>query len=191
MIAAAAMTVASLECCWPVLYGFTRFRSFEVIASTPVRPASIVGGVAMFTWLRAAMPAAGVAVVLLLTGEARWGGLVLAVVFAALSALATGMPLAAFAATRLRQDSFPLIQRFVVLPMLLFGGVLFPVSGLPGWAAALVKVTPLWHGVVLTRAAALSSLSGRAVTEHLAYLAVWIAGGMAMSVWTFSKRLAR
>ncbi len=61
--------------------------------------------------------------------------------------------MAAYAATREDDTSFPPIFRFVIVPMFLFSGTFFPVDQMPLAFELAAYVTPIWHGVELCRAA--------------------------------------
>ncbi len=57
---------------------------------------------------------------------------------------ALGMALAA----RMSQvESFQVVMQFVVLPVFFLSGALFPLTGLPGWLAALTRIDPLTYVV--------------------------------------------
>ena len=78
-----------------------------------------------------------------------WGLLGLPV--ALLVGMAASAPVCAVA-TRLENDSgFAMIFRFGVVPAFLFSGAFFPVSQLPNWIEWLAYLSPLWHGVELSR----------------------------------------
>ncbi|MFH1470956.1 MAG: ABC transporter permease [Candidatus Micrarchaeota archaeon] len=44
-------------------------------------------------------------------------------------------------------EGFNLVMTFVMWPMFLFSGALFPTSNLPSWLDAIVKLNPLFYGV--------------------------------------------
>jgi lipooligosaccharide transport system permease protein len=73
---------------------------------------------------------------------------------AILTGLAFGMPMAAWTASRKNESSFPVIFRFVITPMFLFSGTFFPIERLPEVIQPVAWLTPLFHGVALTRALA-------------------------------------
>ncbi len=57
-------------------------------------------------------------------------------------------------ATRMRSfEGFGVISNFVVLPLYLLSGGVFPVTGLPGWMSVLVHVNPMTYGVDAMRRA--------------------------------------
>ncbi len=55
-----------------------------------------------------------------------------------------GLVIAAFTDS---MEGFNLIMSFIVLPMFLLSGALFPITGLPSWLQAAVYVNPLTYGV--------------------------------------------
>ncbi|MCK9150530.1 ABC transporter permease [Methanobacterium alcaliphilum] len=55
-----------------------------------------------------------------------------------------GLVIAAFTES---MEGFNLIMSFIVLPMFLLSGALFPITGLPQWLQAAVYINPLTYGV--------------------------------------------
>jgi lipooligosaccharide transport system permease protein len=82
-----------------------------------------------------------------------------------------------------------LLFRFAIMPMFLFSGTFFPVSQLPDVLQPLAYAVPLWHGVDLGRDLVLGTVSWGSSLGHVAYLALWVAGGFAFALRTFSRRL--
>jgi len=57
-------------------------------------------------------------------------------------------------ATRLRTfEGFGVISNFVVLPLYMLSGGVFPIQHVPGWMSALIHLNPITYGVDLMRAA--------------------------------------
>ena len=54
-------------------------------------------------------------------------------------------------------EGFNLIMSFIVMPIFLLSGALFPVTGLPAWLQAAVYLDPLTYGVDALRAIILHS----------------------------------
>ena len=88
-----------------------------------------------------------------------------------LTGLAFAAPLTAFAATQETDARFALVMRFLVLPLFLFSGTFFPISQLPTLLQALAWISPLWHGVVLCRAATTGAWPDGGALGALAHLA--------------------
>jgi lipooligosaccharide transport system permease protein len=191
LIATTAMMIASGEAMWPVMGGFRWMRSFHAQAATPITPGQVAGGLALWHVTKAAIAAGGVAAVLALFAETRSFGLVLAVVFGALTGAAFAAPITAWSASRDTDTSFPAIQRFVIMPLFLFGGAFYPVSQLPNWMEPVAKVTPLWHGVELCRSATYGRLTWGSTTVHVAYLAGFALLGWLAGRRTFTARLSQ
>jgi lipooligosaccharide transport system permease protein len=143
------------------------------MATTPLRPADLVRGHLLWLSLRLTVACTAVMVALQLFPSVRDPGLVPAVPCAALSGVAAGMVMLGVSAHLERDTAFVSVQRFVVIPLFLFGGAFFPVSQLPTVVQALVKVFPLWHGTELCRGLVDSSLTAAEACVHVLYLLVW------------------
>jgi lipooligosaccharide transport system permease protein len=76
-----------------------------------------------------------------------------------------------------------------IIPLFLFSGTFFPVAQLPAALEAFAKVTPLWHGVELTRGAILGGLGWRMAAVHIAYLSALVVAGWAVARRTFTTRM--
>jgi lipooligosaccharide transport system permease protein len=191
LIATTVMMVVSQEAMWPVMDGFTWTNTFRAMAATPLAPREVAAGVALWQATRGALAATGVAAVLVLFPDTRSWGLVAAVPFAVLTGLAFATPITAWASSRqTSEQSFPAIQRFVIVPMFLFAGAFYPVDQLPGWLQPVAYLTPLWHGVELCRGAVLGTLGLAEAAVHVGVLAAYAAAGYLACRITFSRRLA-
>jgi lipooligosaccharide transport system permease protein len=115
---------------------------------------------------------------------------VLAVPAAVLCTTAFTAPLAAYAATRESDISFPLIMRLGIQPLFLFSGTFFPVSQLPDAFEPVAWLSPLWHGVELARSATTGSVDALAAAGHVVALVAVIAAGAWLGARTWEQRLA-
>ena len=189
LLAATAMQVGAGASLWPVQGGFSWQRFFHASAATPLRPVDILLG-----WLISIVARSLLAAVLFLAVATAFGIVasplaVLAVPAAALTSLAFAAPLTAFTATREGDTAFPMIMRFVVVPLFLFSGAFFPISQLPAALRAVAWFTPLWHGVALCRSLMLGTLEAGPGLGHLAVLVASSAAGVAWGARTFTRRL--
>jgi lipooligosaccharide transport system permease protein len=189
LIATTAMMVTSVEAMWPVVGGFKWMRSFHAQAATPLTPRQIAGGVALWHATKAAIAVTGVVIVLALFDETRHVGLIAAIPFGILTGIAFAAPITAWSASRETDHSFPTINRFVIMPLFLFGGAFYPVSQLPDWMQPVAKITPLWHGVQLTRGAVHGRLEFASCLVHVTFLATLTIIGWILAGRTFTKRL--
>ncbi len=191
MLASTALQVAFGESSFPVFSKFEWIRTYHAMVATPLRVVDIVGGDLLFLLLRVlATSVVFLAVTAAFHAVHSWWAIAVLPV-AALLGVAVAAPIFAFAA-RVDQDGyFPMLMRFVVIPMSLFAGVFFPVDRLPEALRWLAYLSPLWHAVVLCRAATLPGfgVSVGAAVGHLAYLAAWAAAGFWLALRTFRRRL--
>lgn len=189
LIAATAMMITTGEAMWPVMGGFKWMRTFHAQAATPLTPRQVAGGVALWHATKALIAVGGVTSALVLFDGTRGWGLLLAVPFGALTGVAFAAPVTAWSATRETEISFPTINRFVIMPLFLFGGAFYPVEQLPDWMEPIAKATPLWHGVQLTRGAVHGRLEPWSTLVHVTVLASLAAVGWFLAGRAFTKRL--
>ncbi len=190
LLATTAMMICSQEAMWPVMGGFKWMRSFHAAAATPLSPGDVLGGVTLWHLTKGLIAVSGVAAVLALFSETRSFGLLLAIPFGAITGVAFATPITAWAATRETEWSFPTIQRFVIMPLFLFGGAFYPIEQLPDWMEPIARITPLWHGVELCRDAVHGRLELGSTVGHLAYLIGLATIGWLVARPQFERRLA-
>lgn len=191
LLVTTTMTICAMEAMWPVMDGLKWSRSYFAISATPLDAADIVDGHGLWSAVRATIAAGGVAVILGLFAATRAWGLIPAVGVAALVGVAFAMPLMAYSAS-VESDSggsFAAVNRFVIIPLFLFGGAFYPLTQLPVFVQWLAKVFPLWHGVVVARGLTLGGLRWSTAVAHLAYIVVWIVVGRFVAVRRLRTRL--
>lgn len=192
LLCAAALQVAATESSFPVFAGFQWQKNYEGITATPVSPAQLATGQLSWVGLRVLFSGAVYLAVAALFGGVRSWGAVVSLAVAVLTGVAFAAPVAALAASLLRENqAFNILFRFVVVPMTLFAGTYFPIERLPEWAQVAAVVTPLWHGTQLARGAALGTWQLGGSLGHLAYLLLWAVVGLALARWRFTVRLTR
>jgi lipooligosaccharide transport system permease protein len=165
-------------------------KHYHAMASATPRPSDIYDGVVGWLGCHVAMTSAAFLAVAAGLGGVKSAWAPLAVPAAVLGALAVAAPLAAFSATQESDAAFSAIMRLAVIPLFLFSGTFFPVTLLPGWAQALVVLSPLWHAVELCRAATTGHLAAGSVAGHLAFLAGCVLAGAWWGHRAFTRRLA-
>jgi lipooligosaccharide transport system permease protein len=189
MLAAASMQNGIIESAFPVARGRMRDGPYQPAVTSPLEPADILIGHTLFMAARIAMSAAAFLVVMVALGAAHSWLVVLTLPAATLTGLAFATPVAAWAMTQETPASIGSLFKWVVMPMYLFSGTFFAIEQLPGWAQALVKLTPLWHGVDLCRTLSLGTATWGASIVHIGYLTALAAGGLVLASRTFRRHL--
>ena len=90
-----------------------------------------------------------------------------------------------------RETGFGVLFRLGVFPLFLFSGAFFPVSNLGDVGAAIARITPLWHGVNLSRMFAIDNVDWGVAAINVAYLVAITAWGWRWSVTGITKRLIK
>jgi lipooligosaccharide transport system permease protein len=188
-MAATAMQVATFEASWPVLSAIKWDRQYHAMLAAPLRVRDVVVGHQLFFVFRLLTIGAVYFVVIAAFGAVESPVGVLAIPVTALVGIAFAAPMAAWAAYTQSEVSFVAIFRFVVLPMFLFSGTFFPISTLPTPLEVLAWLTPLWHGVTLSRDLMTGDVSVGPDLLHLAYLLLWVTGGLVAALITYRRRL--
>lgn len=184
-----AMALGAGESMWPVMGGLTWQRGYHGIAATELEARDIVLGHATWMVVRCGTAAAAVALALAGFSDTRSWGLIPGVLTAVLVGLAFAMPVMAFAIGVKLDGAFAGVQRFVIIPLFLFGGAFYPLSQLPTVVQWIAKVFPLWHGVVVARSFSLGDVDWSDAFGHLAYIALWFAVGTWIAIRRLRTRL--
>jgi len=190
LVAAHAMTIATGEVMWPVLGMLKWHKTYFGMIATPLRVSDIVAAHFCFVLFRIALACGVFLVVLSLFGIFdSVGGVLAAFVAQLLIGMAFATPLFGYSAGLANEAGFAVIYRIVLVPLFLFSGAFFPVANLPAGLEQVAMLTPLWHGVDLTRMLTLGAVEPALLLVHLAYLGTLVAIGWWWSVRRLSKRL--
>lgn len=190
LLAATTMQAAAYEATFPIMGGLTWMRTFHAMYATPISARDIVVGNFVWIGLRLTSIAAIFTIVMVLFGAAASPLIVLGIPAAVLTGMAFAAPIAAFSATQRTPEKFNAVFRFGITPLFLFSGTFFPLSNLPEVLRPIAWLSPLWHGVELSRGLALGTI-GNAPWLALAHVAILIAITVAGSVWAFRTVEAR
>ncbi len=189
LLAATAMQTGFGEAAWPVMAGFKWRRSYHVAVTTPLEPIDVLLGTLAWAALRVLAVVTAYALVISAFGAVDLGASLLSIWPAALTGVAFVAPVMAYTARLERDTSLSSLMRFGVVPLFLFSGTFFPITQLPAVVQPLAYVTPLWHGVELTRAVATGTVTTFDPVVHVAVLMAFVAVGVALAAPAFKKKL--
>ncbi len=190
LVAAHAMQTAVSEVTYPVMAAIKWQKTYYAQLATPLEPAHLVAGHLMFVLFRLATTCGVFMLVLAPFGVfATWWG-----PFAAYGAqLLVGMVFACLVfgwSARLRDEAgFGVLFRLGVFPLFLFSGAFFPVTNLGDVGAWVARVTPLWHGVNLSRMFSVGVVDWPVAAANVGVLLTLLVVGWFWSVSGLTKRL--
>lgn len=188
MFAVQGMMDGANESMWPV-YGYLEWnRMYLSMIAAPLTVGDVLLGHLLV--IAAQSVAAGVAylvVAALFGAVVSWWAL-LCVPVGVLVCLAVAAPLFGVASRARTDNVFNVVMRLAITPLMLFSGVFFPVDSLPVVLQALAWVTPLWHGVELSRDAA-HGVAGSMDAVHLLVLLAFVGAGWVWARRGLSRRL--
>jgi len=185
LLASSAMNGAVFDTTTNVFFKLKYLRLYDSVLSTPLGPRDVAVGEVSWALLRGTGYAAAFLVVMAVTGviTSWWSLLALpAAVLVGLSFAGVGMAATTF--MRSWQD-FDLVQ-LAVLPMFLFSATFYPLSTYPGPLQWVVRATPLYHAVCVTRGLCLGTVEW-SMLGHTAFLLVLGLAGMLVA----ARRLER
>jgi len=190
LLAATAMQTAVGESTYPVMGAIKWIKTYHAMLATPLGVLDVLVGHLLFIGARVLIGSTIFLAVMTAFGAVESPLALLTLPAALLTGLAFATPVVAYSAVLENDYGFAVLLRFVVVPLFLFGGVFYPVSQLPLVLEQLAYLTPLWHGVALSRELALGTATLGATLLHVAYLAVWIVVGFVFAARNYQRRLA-
>lgn len=190
LIAAHAMQTAVSETTYPVMGLIKWQKVYDSMLATPLQVPHLVGATLGFVGFRLVATCGVFTAVLAPFGvyETWWGPFL-----AFLAQVLTGMAFATLVlgfTARLRSESaFGVLFRLGVFPLFLFSGAFFPVDNLGAVGSWAARLTPLWHGVNLSRMFALDNITWWLAAVNALVLAALCVVGWAWSVTGLRRRL--
>ncbi len=190
LLAATAMQTGVGESTYPVMGAIKWVKTYHAMLATPLGVLDVMVGHLLYIAARVLLGAVVFLAVMTAFGAVDSPLGLLTLPAAVLTGMAFSAPVVAFAAVNENDAGFAILMRFVVTPLFLFGGVFYPVRQLPVVLEQLAYLTPLWHGVALSRGLALGTVSAGAALGHALYLSAWIAVGTRFAARNYRRRLA-
>ena len=193
LLAATVMQSAAFEATFPIIGGLNWQRTFHAMYATPLSPRDIALGNLAWMAIRLAMIAAVFTLIIVAFGAAQSPLVVLGIPVAVLTGMAFAAPIAAFSATQRTPNRFNVIFRFGITPLFLFSGTFFPIEQLPSFLQPIAWLSPLWHGVDLSRGIVLGTISQHPalMLAHVVILGAIVAVSTWATVRTIERRLVR
>ena len=189
LLAATAMQTAAFETTYPVMAGMVWQKHYQGMLATPAVIRDLVLGELLFVAFRLLLVTVVFVAVSIVLGAARSPLVFAAIPAAILTGLAFAAPIMAFSATQKNDNGFSALFRFGITPLFLFSGTFFPIDRLPELIRPVAYVTPLYHGVELTRGASLGTLDATGAVVHLLVLLSFLVVGTVAALVTFRRRL--
>lgn len=190
LVAAHAMQMAINETTYPVMGGIKWHKSYHAQMATPLSIRDIVNAHLAFTLLRVASACAVFMLVLAPFGVFEsWWGPFLAWGSQVLVGMAFATLIYGVSARMHSEEGFGLIFRLIVIPLTLFSGAFFPIANLGPVLEWVARLTPLWHGVNLSRMFCVDTVDWSLALVHVLVLVALTAAGWLWSVRGLEERL--
>jgi lipooligosaccharide transport system permease protein len=189
ILGATAMQLGAFESAYPVMAAIRWTRQYFAMLATPLRSRDVLFGHQLYVAARVGAVAAIYLVILAAFGALESPYAILAWPVAILVGLAHSAPVSAYSAWLERDEGMNALFRFIIMPLFLFGGTFFPISQLPPVARQIAYLTPLWNGVDLMRHLTLGTATWGLSLVHVAYLLLWVVGGLFVASRSYARRL--
>jgi lipooligosaccharide transport system permease protein len=186
MCVSAALWAASLESTFGFFWRMDQLRIHENMLSTPIEPEDVVLGELLWGGTRSTIYASAFLTVIALMGYVDSPWALTLPLFLFLGGLAFGAVGLAYAVLAPKLDYFTFYFTLVVNPMFFFGGIVFPLGGLPQWAQHVAWLLPTQHVVAIAR----TLTNGGSVTTVLSN-AAWLLVATAIVLVVPLRRLRR
>jgi lipooligosaccharide transport system permease protein len=179
MLATSAMNGSMLDATFNTFFRLKISHSYDPVLATPLTVDDIAFGELSWCVTRGALYSASFLVCMWILGDTSSPWAILCLPVAILTSLAFACAgMAACTYLRSWQD-FDLVM-LAVMPMFLFSGTFFPISQYPVWLQDVVRVTPLYQAVALSRGCSLGQFNW-AMLGHTVYLIVMSLVGLAIT----------
>jgi lipooligosaccharide transport system permease protein len=176
LLAAAAMNGSLLDTTFNFFVKFKYSHTYDAILATPLGTGDVATGEVVWALMRGGIYSTAFLVTMLLFGlVASWWAVLVVPVAVLIGFAFAGAGLAATTFMRSWVD-FDYVT-LALIPLFLFSGTFFPVSQYPAGLQAIIRLTPLYQGVVLERSLVLGAVHP-ILLVHVLYLALMGAFGL-------------
>lgn len=189
LLASTAMQTGGFAATYTIMGRIRWDRIYHGMLATPLTIRGIVLGELGWIGIRLGIAAGAFLLVMAAFGLVLAPSGLLAVPAGMLTGLAFAAPILAFTPTQDNDQGFNAIFRFGLTPLFLFSGTFFPIEQLPEAIRWLAWLTPLWHGVALTRSLTLGVVDPALALVNVAALCAFITAGSLVALRTFRRAL--
>lgn len=190
LVASHAMQIAVGETTYPVMGAIKWHKTYYAMLATPLQVRDLVNANLGFVMFRVASACAVFMLVLAPFGVFEsWWGPVLAWVSQVLVGMCFASLVFAYTVRMRSEEGFGVLYRLGVVPLTLFSGAFFPIANLGPVLEWVARLTPLWHGVNLSRMFSLDTVDWPLAAVNVLVLVALTAVGWRLSVTGLAKRL--
>lgn len=189
ILAGAAFLQGGFTSLWPTMSAIRWEGAYQNVVRTPASASDVATGHLLWIALRITFSSTIFLIVLLVTIGWTGASALLAPFIAALTAVAIAAPVCAYTARRVTDKGFSLVSRMIITPLFVFSGTFTSVESFPSLLQFVVKLSPAYHGIELTRSAINQSGTLAEAAGHLGVVGVWTFGGWLLAVSGFQKAL--
>jgi lipooligosaccharide transport system permease protein len=170
MVATTVLFTAFFECSYGFYVRMTFESVYKAMLTTPIGVREVVWGEFIWVFIRAALMAGGVGVVLGVMGllPNPWSMFLFPFIGGLLAVPCGAIGLLAASFVR-NINQFQTVYSFLIAPIYFLSGVFFPLGGRPV-LEAIVQISPFFHGVSLLQMAAWNQFSIGRIAYHLGIL---------------------
>jgi lipooligosaccharide transport system permease protein len=188
MVCSSAMTTASFEGLYSAYTRMDVQKTWDAMLATPLAVRDIVIGEAVWAATKGLFSGAAILIVAALLGAVAGWEAVLALPAVLLTGLCFGAMALVVTAVARNYDFFMYYYTLLITPMLLIGGVFFPLQEMPPLIQRLAWLLPLSHAVELVRPLVTDAPPVQPV-PHLLVLCSYTAAALALAVRLIRRRL--
>jgi lipooligosaccharide transport system permease protein len=177
LVATTALFTAFFECSYGFYVRLTFESVFKAMLTTPIGPKEVLLGEFLWVFLKGALMAFGVGLILTMFGlVSHWYAILLFPLIGGLLAVPCGaMGLVASSYVR-NINQFQTVYSFLIAPIYFLSGTFFPINSTAAWFSALIQISPFYHGVRLMQMTAWAEGSVGEILYHLAALVLFAIG---------------
>lgn len=187
LLASSAMNGALFDATFNIYFKLKITKTYDAVLATPMDVSDIALGELIWTLIRAGLYSGAFLVVMAGLGYTLTPWVVLCYPAALLIAFAfSAAGMAASSYMRSWQD-FDRIS-LAIIPLFLFSATFYPLTVYPGWLQLLVRLTPLYQGVVLVRGLDAGTWQWT-LLDHGLYLFLMGGIGLAVTARRFAQLL--